>query len=144
MAKQTPEEINALRMRASAADLDGLDFLAACTDEQLAEAYNGIGPDFLPADVRKKLSLYLDLFAPAALIHDLRYTVSDGTRSGFNFANFEFRGNCYLLAEKRYGVFNWRRYRAYFVAETLFAAVASQAGWIAWTEAHRRRSSTNH
>lgn len=143
MAKQTLEVINALRIRANAAGLDGLDFLATYTDEQIADAYNGIGPAFLADDARDKLSLYLNLFAPAALIHDLRYTVSDGTRSSFNVANFEFRGNCYLLAEKRYGVLNWRRYRAYFVAETLFAAVASQAGWIAWTGAHRRRS-TNH
>lgn len=136
-------EIDALMTTAVEAGLDGLDFMAGFTYEQLAAGYNGIGPSFLTDRQRENLTRYLSLFAPAALIHDMRYDVSDGSRRGFNYANFEFRANCYSLAAQTYGVFNWRRYRAYAVAELLFTAVASQAGWVAWREAFTKNLTQN-
>ena len=125
--------------KAVVAGLDGLDFITSYSTAEIAEAFNGIGPSFLSDAQRKKLSKYLALFMPAALIHDMRYTYSDGSRYGFNFANFEFRANCYALAAQTYGWLNWRRYRAYAVAEALFAGVASQAGWVAYRQAFTKR-----
>ena len=93
------EKIDSLVQRAVVADLDGLDFLSSYDYKEISAAYNGIGPEWMPADLREKVSGYLDLFAPAALIHDMRYQVSDGSRFGFNFANMEFWGNCVKLAE---------------------------------------------
>jgi len=133
-------EIDELLKIAVEADLEGLDFVSQFTYDQIAASYNGIGPSFLSAEKRRKLSRYLALFAPAAVIHDMRYTLSDGTRRAFNYANFEFRENCIALAEKAYGLLNWRRYRAYVVAEALFAGVSSQGGWVAWCEAFRDRA----
>ena len=121
--------------RAVAAGLDGLDFMLQFDYGQIASSFNGIGPSCLSEGQRQKLSKYLALFLPAALIHDMRYEVSDGSRRGFNYANFEFRDNCYALAAHAYGFFNWRRYRAYFVAWLLFKAVASEVGWLIWREA---------
>jgi len=131
-------EIDALMTTAVEAGLDGLDFMARFTYAQIAPAFNGIGPASLSEQQREKLSAYLALFMPAALIHDMRYEVSDLSRHGFNYANIEFRDNCYKLANHAYGILNWRRYRAWFVAELLFAGVASDYGWQAWCDAGRK------
>lgn len=132
------EKIDSLVQRAVVADLDGLDFLSSYDYKEISAAYNGIGPEWMPADLRKKVSAYLDLFAPAALIHDMRYQVSDGSRYGFNFANMEFWGNCVKLAEDAYPWWNWRRYGARLAAAALYDFVRSQGGWVAWSEASRK------
>ncbi len=119
---------------ARAADLEGLSFVAQFDYEQLS-AYNGIGPQSLSEDKRKKLSKYLALFAPAALIHDMRYEVGDGTRKGFNYANMEFRENCIKLAKYKYGFLNWRRYCAWLAAQAMFGFVSGPDGWEAWKKA---------
>ena len=125
--------------KAVVAGLDGLDFITSYSTAEIAEAFNGIGPEFLTEGERERLSKYLDLFMPAALIHDMRFTYNDGSRYGFYFANCEFRKNCLALANQKYSPFNWRRYRAHAAAELLFAAVCSQAGWVAYCEAFRKR-----
>ena len=56
------------------------EFLAQFTEEQLADGYNGIGPEFLGEAARKKVSEFLNIFRPAAVGHDLRNEMSDGTR----------------------------------------------------------------
>lgn len=132
------EKIDSLVQRAVAADLDGLAFLSSYDYKEIAAAYNGIGPEWMPAELRKKVSDYLDLFAPAALIHDMRYQMSDGSRHGFDFANMEFGGNCVKLAEDAYPWWNWRRYGARLAAAALCDCVRSQGGWVAWCEAARR------
>lgn len=132
------EKIDSLVQRAVVADLDGLDFLSSYDYKEISAAYNGIGPEWMPADLREKVSGYLDLFAPAALIHDMRYQVSDGSRYGFNFANMEFWGNCVKLAEDAYPWWNWRRYGARLAAAALYDFVRSQGGWVAWSEASRK------
>ena len=131
------EKIDSLVQRAVVADLDGLDFLSSYDYKEIAADYNGIGPEWMPADLREKVSGYLDLFAPAALIHDMRYQVSDGSRFGFNFANMEFWGNCVKLAEDAYPWYNWRRYRARLAAAALYDFVRSQGGWKAWCDAKK-------
>ena len=136
-------EIDALMTTAVEAGLDGLDFMARFTYAQIAPAFNGIGPSCLSEEQRQKLSKYLALFLPAALIHDMRYEASNGQRDAFNYANFEFRDNCYALATHAYGIFNWRRYRAYFVAWLLFKAVASEVGWLIWRDAFTKNLTQN-
>lgn len=135
------KKLDSLIERAKAADLDGLDFLSSYEYGEIAAAYNGIGPEWMPAELREKVSGYLDLFAPAALIHDMRYQVSDGSRKGFNFANMEFWSNCVKLAEDAYPWWNWRRYGARLAAAALYDCVRSQCGWVAWTEAQRKNFS---
>lgn len=136
------EKIDELVKIAVAADLEGVDFLSQFSYAQLADGYNGIGPEFLPAGARAKVTDYLSLFEPAALIHDVRYDDSDGSRYGFNFANLEFRENCFKLARAAYPWWNWRRYRAYLAAEALFSAVASEAGWVAYSESFSKKRQT--
>lgn len=141
---KTEQEIDALVRRAVEAGLEGLDFLASFSYAELARGYNGIGPEFLPEWMRDLVSDKLDIFAPAALIHDLRNDVSDGTRASFLAANDEFRRNCLKLAEQAYpqqpGVEDdLMRARAKAVAEILYCFVsADNFGWRAWLEAHEK------
>jgi len=138
------KKIDALVKLAVEADLEGLDFLAQFTYAQLADGYNGIGPEFLPPAVRDRVTDFLSIFEAAALIHDLRNEYSDGSREGFLAANDEFRRNCLKLADMRYGMFSLRRYRARAVAQVLYDFVSADSfGWRAWLEAKERHEAKN-
>lgn len=137
---KTIEEIDELVQIAVAADLEGLDFLSTFTYDQLADGYNGIGPEFLGPELRAKATAHLALFEPAALIHDMRNDVGDGTRYAFNYANIEFRENCEKLAKAAYPWWSWRRYRALAVSRLLYDFVSGQPGWVAWCEASRKNA----
>lgn len=125
--------------RAKAAGLRGADWLESLGVKRCCEGYNGIGPEFLPARVRAKVTKHLALFEPAALPHDMRNDVSDGTREKFAAANDEFRYNCLRLAERAYPNDRKRRVAAKAAAEVLFLFVSAEDfGWRAWLEAHER------
>jgi hypothetical protein len=136
------EEISELLEIAKAANLDGLDFLSQFTEEQLADGYNGIGPEFLGEKVRAKVSEFLHIFKPAAVAHDLRNEMSDGTRKGFKYANDEFLRNCLKLADYYYKGKDARRHlRARAAARILYAFVSAENfGWRAWLEAKERHA----
>ena len=133
-------KIDALVKMAVEADLKGLDFLSQFTYAQLAEGYNGIGPEFLPERVRERVSEILEIFEPAALIHDMRYSMGDGCHRCFYYANWEFQENCRTLADHAYPWYSWKRYRARTVADLLAKAVRSEAGWIAWQDASEKHA----
>lgn len=134
-------EIDELLATAEAAGLEGLDFLAGFTRDQLADGYNGIGPEFLKPRVRAAVSEFLAIFAPAALGHDLRNELSDGTRKSFHAANDEFRRNCLKLAEHHYAADRRRLRRAKMAAEILHTFVETEIiGWRAWLEAKERHA----
>ena len=141
---KSEQEIDALVRRAVDAGLEGLDFLSSFTYAELAEGYNGIGPEFLPAGVRALLSRKLHIFEAPAVIHDMRNHVADGTRAAFLHANDEFRRNCLRMAELAYpqqpGVKDdILRARAKAVAEVLYCFVSADGfGWKAWLEVHER------
>ena len=141
---KSEQEIDALVRRAVDAGLEGLDFLSSFTYAELAEGYNGIGPEFLPEWARDALSDRLDIFAPCAVIHDMRNHVADGTRAAFLHANDEFRRNCLKMAELAYPQQpsvedDMKRARAKAVAEILYCFVsADNFGWRAWQEAHEK------
>ena len=128
-------KIDSLVKAAVFAELDGVEFIQDFDYAALCSGYNGIGPEWMPAALREKVSAYLELFAPAALIHDMRYQVSDGSRVNFNYANLEFFGNCVKLANDAYPWYSWRRYRARLAAQVAYDFVRSQCGWVAWCSA---------
>lgn len=131
-------EVAGLLDEALRAGLLGAEWASGKSLRWLAEAYNGIGPEFFGEDLRKKTSCWLAIFKPAALIHDARNHESDGTRLSFYNANIEFHFNCLLLADRAYPWWNWKRYRARLVADALYDFVSGTPGWIAWLEAHER------
>ena len=131
-------DIGALIDKAKEARLLGLDFLAQFNAAALAREYNGIGPEWCGAAVRHVVTEKFSLFEPAALIHDLRNTVSDGTELAFHVANQEFYINCRKLADLAYPWYSLRRYRARLIASAFFDFVEGPGGWRAWLEAHER------
>ena len=136
------KEIKELLTIAEDANLEGLDFLATFTFEQLCDGYNGIGPEFLKPDVREKVSEFLHIFKPAAVGHDLRNEMSDGTRKSFRAANDEFLRNCLKLADYYYKDKDARRHlRARAAARVLYGFVSAELfGWRAWLEAKERHA----
>ena len=113
----------------------GCDTLRGMTDDELKAAYNGIGPDSWPADVREKLSDKFHIYLPAVMIHDVDFGESDGTRETFDAVNRAFRKNCRACADDAYPWYSWRRYQARAGAEIAYKCVASDLGWEAWQEA---------
>ncbi|MBR3777214.1 MAG: hypothetical protein IKL02_06460 [Kiritimatiellae bacterium] len=107
------------------------------TAAELARSYNGCGPEWLPSAVREKLTEYFAIFEPAFMIHDWRFSRSDGTRCCFNFANFELEQNLRRIAKAKYGFFNWRRYRA-LAAAKIIAGACDRFGWSAWLDCHKK------
>lgn len=138
MAK-SKEDIEELLKIAVVADLEGLEFLQGFDYATLCREYNGIGPEWAGETVREKATRYLSLFEPAALVHDMRNYMSDGSRKGFNYANMEFLENCLKLADHAYPWWNWRRYRARLVAHALYDFVRSEGGWKAWQDCFERK-----
>lgn len=138
---KTIEEIKDLINRVCAANLSGTELFAIYDAKAVQMAYNGIGPDSFPEEVRERISRFLDLFEPAALIHDLRFDESNGSRFDFNLANMEFHENCLRLAAQKYPWWRHplRRFAAREVSHILYAAVRSPAGWSAWTEAREKQ-----
>lgn len=119
--------------------LDGMDFLSGFADDVVAREYNGIGPEYLPADLRDKITSWLGVFEPAALIHDLRNYNSDGMAKAFHYANDEFLANCLKCAAAKYAWWNLKRYRAYAVAKLLYRFVDGPFGWKAWMDCYNRK-----
>ena len=105
-------KIDSLVKAAVLAELDGVEFIQDFDYATLCREYNGIGPEWAGETVRGKLTERLALFEPAALIHDMRNYRSDGTRFGFNYANFEFWGNCVKLVKDAYPWWTWKHWRA--------------------------------
>lgn len=140
---ETKEKIDELAKAAVFAELDGIDYMWSFTTAEMQRAYNGIGPEFLPEGIRAKVTDFLGLFAPAALIHDLRFERSDGLRFMFNFANAEFRDNCIKLADAEYPWWRPRRYAARACARIMYDFVSGSFGWRAWCEAKDARDGEN-
>ena len=130
--------IDALVARAAEAGLDGLDFLAGFSYDELAREYNGIGPEWAGADIRALVTRHAAIFEPAALIHDMRNYMSDGTAAAFHYANGEFLLNCLRLAKQAYPWWRPRRYAAIAAANAMFDFVEGPGGWKAWLEAHEK------
>ena len=133
--KYTAKEIEELIATARAAKLEGAELLNG-DPEAIALKYNGIGPEEWPEEWRRAITRCFDIFQPAALIHDLRFTYANGTRRDFNFANVEFHNNCLKLA--RYSIPWWRVLRRFLAdgsALAFYEAVSSPFGWDAYVKA---------
>lgn len=65
----------------------------AASDETLARAWNGIGPEHWPKWMRGAVSALLRPFSAAALIHDWEFSNPVKTVKGFTAANARLTGN---------------------------------------------------
>ena len=133
--KYTAKEIEELIATARDANLEGVELLNG-DPESIALKYNGIGPEEWPEEWRRAITRCFDIFQPAALIHDLRFTYASGTRRDFNYANVEFHNNCLKLA--RHSIPWWRVLRRFLAdgsALAFYEAVSSPFGWDAYVKA---------
>ena len=134
-AKEKKEaHVEELLKRAIALNLYGVEELCDISAAELARSDNGCGPEWLPSAVREKLTAYLAIFEPAFLIHDLRFTFSDGSTAAFNAANTELEYNLRRIAKATYPWYNWRRYRALAAADIITGA-CDRFGWVAYIAA---------
>ena len=133
--KKKEAHVEELLMQANILTLYGAEEITDIPLAELVRVYNGCGPEWLPSAAREKLTEYFAIFEPAFMIHDWRFSRSDGTRCRFNFANFELEQNLRRIAKAKYGFLNWRRYRALAAAE-LIAEACSRYGWSAYCDGH--------
>jgi hypothetical protein len=124
-------DIARLRLRADAADLAGREILEPYTDTELRLIYNRLGPDSFPAWLREAISDLNRWLEPAALVHDVEWHESDGTRAGFDASNARLRANGIKLARFLYGWADPRRYVCILRARR-FAAYCQAFGYSAW------------
>ena len=112
--------------------LENVEILDRYSEEEIAEIYNGIGPDRFPDWLRKIVTESAELFEAAALIHDVEYD-EGGTREQFTAANDRFRRNCYTLVKDRCGWYDIRRY-LWMNKARRWSNYCELFGWSGWTK----------
>lgn len=106
------------------------------TLDELALAFNGTGPAWMPARMRLCLDRWAAPFMPAVMAHDVDFTASDGSVSGFRAANRRLLINCVICACDAHPWYSWRRYLLFVRAWIIYRACV-RAGWIAWLISYR-------
>lgn len=106
---RSEEEIEELMRRAVDGGLEGLEIFERFTIAEIAQIYNGIGPDSFPDWLRRIVTASAPVLEPAALIHDLEYEIG-GDEINFELANNRFEHNCCKLIRAAYGWWNPIRY----------------------------------
>ena len=133
------------------ATVPGLDPGAAAgmSPDEIRDAYNGCGPERWPQAVRAALDAMTALYAPAVIVHDCDFTVSDGSEEGLADATARFRANTAAILRHRYPLLSWSvvrpsyraaRRRAAAVRAALDLAVSPALCRTAWREAAGRRA----
>ncbi len=112
-------------------ELEGREVIHGFSNTQLGSMYNGIGPECFPGWLRAVLDFIHPSLAPVAFIHDIEWSLSDGTRESFTASNERFRRNGVKIAKAMYSFWNLRRYVVEADAAK-FAKLCQKFGWAAW------------
>ncbi|OQA82184.1 MAG: hypothetical protein BWY31_03326 [Lentisphaerae bacterium ADurb.Bin242] len=99
-----PEILQLIR-KAVECELEGTWIFQRYTMAELAEIYNGIGPDWIPEKLRRFCTKWGWLFEPAALIHDVEYFLG-GSEEDFQNSNERFKRNGIKLARAEFSAWN--------------------------------------
>ena len=119
--------------------LSGAEFLADLSLGKIRAAYNGIGPEWMKEEQRKKLSKWLKEYTVACVIHDCRFQYdNDGTDAKFRAANDELERNCVIIADETYSWYNPMRYWARLKGRAI-AEACRIGGWSAWRKAYKKQ-----
>lgn len=125
------KEVKRLKELCEKYELEGRGVLDGFPNTKLASMYNGIGPEKFPGWLRAVLDFIHPSLAPVAFIHDVEWTLSDGTKESFTASNRRFKRNGAKVAKAMYGFWNPRRYKVMWDAAK-FARVCQRLGWAAW------------
>ena len=112
-------------------ELEGRDVIKGYTNTQLGSMFNGIGPEKFPGWLRAVLDALHPSLAPVAFIHDIEWSLSDGTKVSFTASNKRFKRNGYKVAKAMYSFWNPRRY-VVMANAARFARLCQKFGWAAW------------
>lgn len=114
----------------------------ALTNIDMAAIYNGYGPDSWPKEIRAAVTWIYRHWKTLALIHDVDFHFSDGTRRSYLEATARWSINYSLALSDRYPMTKPWLYpaRAWAWTKLRLSLRALQLGsWPAWQEASRRR-----
>ena len=127
------KKIKELKELAEKYELENVAIIRRYTMAQLCKYYNGIGPDAFPEWLREKVTELHPSLEPAALIHDLEWTESDGSEEKFQASNERLERNGILLAK---AIFPWYHYRRYLVIHQAkrFSQLCGLFGFAGWQE----------
>ena len=112
-------------------ELEGREVIHGFSNTQLGSLYNGIGPESFPGWLRAVIDFLHPSLEPVAFIHDIEWSLSDGTKDAFTASNKRFKRNGSKVAKAMYGVFNPRRYAVMNTARR-FGNICQKFGWAAW------------
>lgn len=118
-------------------DLSGYEFCRQFPNSVLAEDFNGIGPEWFPEKLREFIDALEDDLLPAAFVHDVRWSHSDGTLLAFSASNEELRENCKRIAFGKYSWWDPRRYLRWRTG-VVFARLCNAFGLSAYNAAYER------
>ena len=135
---ETIDEIMSLRKACDDMELENREILAKYTDGQLADIYNGIGPEGFPGWLRKALDALHPSLRPVAMIHDVEWHESDGSRATFDMSNARFRRNGCKVACESFGWWRPRRYKVMWDA-VKFARLCQTFGFGAFYAPYKAR-----
>jgi hypothetical protein len=142
MTKQE-KKVEALRQAAKDLNLDAPDSFWLAPIEELAEIYNGCGPEWMSKFGRAALTWAVEPLEPAILIHDYEFSLSDGSKKSFKAANSRIYANCVKLAKAAYAWYDLWRYRWLRRAVVVWA-FCQYGGWSAWTDAYNLKLKGNN
>lgn len=137
----TEIEIENLRKQAKEAGLSAPDWYWSTNTAALTVICNGCGAESFPEWCRELLTWLYRNYAPAHNIHDCRYEESDNMYSSRLLADDEFRDNCIILWERRYGWSRWINPVALYARNKIRLAYNALrlCGIYAWQEAYQKR-----
>ena len=101
------------------------------SNTQLGSLYNGIGPESFPGWLRAVIDFLHPSLEPVAFIHDIEWSLSDGTKDSFTASNKRFKRNGSKVAKAEYAWYNPRRY-AVMNSARRFGNICQKFGWAAW------------
>lgn len=144
----TAEHLKKLMELCEKYELEGLRTVEKYTLEELAQIYNGAGPDsWIPA-ARDVLTALMELFEPVVLIHDVQFSESDALHETFERTVDVWKQNCKKIFDAEYPLWTWRRLSAsyrrrraywYGVMQAGNLAISTHAAFKAWCAAHSAR-----
>lgn len=128
------DELIILREKALLLNFHGCEKLLRVSPEELRSIFNGIGPEWFPAELRKMIDALHPTLKPVALMHDLDYATGSGTWEDFCQANSNFAANGRIAADAAYPWWHLRRYLVRRQA-SIFADLCQSCGWKAYLAA---------
>lgn len=125
-------EVENLIAEARELNLENVEILDRYSLSQIAEIYNGIGPDRFPEWLREMLDDLHPSLCVVALIHDLEY-YEGGSKEEFTESNERFYRNGKTVAFANYAWYDPRRYIVWNKARQ-FRNICNAFGWAGWNK----------